>query len=714
MQSALPAPHTALWHAVIRFEAGKVRPWMGLRNTIGFVLPVVIGAAMGHAAAGMIAGIGALNVAVADGADPYVHRARRLLIASVLCSLAVMVGATARGTYVTPVILAAGAFAAGMMVAVGLAATDIGTIALVTLIVFSALPLPSQQALPSGLCALGGGLFQTALVLALWPLRRTMPERRALSELYLALARAAAASSPATEAPPASRESTEAQQSLAALDARDSIEAERYLALLSQAERIRLALLSLARLRARIGRESGTEDVTGMLDRCAVLTSQALQQVSESIRRGDSANPSPELAQEITQLAENLRLASRASSTPVSAMLADARFQVDALAGQLRAVLELSAHTTGRGRAEFERREAAHPWKLHLGGTRSALAASLHLKAGPFRHAVRLAVCIAIAEIVARGLHWNRPYWVPMTIALILKPDYTTTLSRGLQRLLGTLIGLIVATALFHVLNPPLGVQIAFMTLFAFVMRAYGAANYGVLAIAVTALIVFLFAVEGVPPSEVILSRGLDTLAGGAIALLAYRLWPTWERTQVPEAVAGMLDSYRAYFQAVRDAYLSQQDDAGAALERTRLAARIARSNLEASIARMRAEPGNLAGRIAAFDRILANSHRFIHAVMSLEAGLFTSRAVPARDALRPFSNDVDITLYYLAAGLRGAAITASDFPDLREDYHALLEAGDLRIQHYALVNIEADRIVNSLNTMAVEILQFIAGGPKL
>ena len=45
-------------------------------------------------------------------------------------------------------------------------------------------------------------------------------------------------------------------------------------------------------------------------------------------------------------------------------------------------------------------------------------------------------------------------------------------------------------------------------------------------------------------------------MVGGAIALAAYRVWPTWERTLVPEALARLLDAYRAYFQAVRDAYL--------------------------------------------------------------------------------------------------------------------------------------------------------------
>ena len=164
-----------------------------------------------------------------------------------------------------------------------------------------------------------------------------------------------------------------------------------------------------------------------------------------------------------------------------------------------------------------------------------------------------------------------------------------------------------------------------------------------------------------------------------------------------------MLDAYRAYIQSIRDGYLERPQ--GHALDRARLTARITRSQFEASLARLRAEPASSLDHIAAFNQIVADSNRFVHAVMSLEAGLLTSHTVPARDAFHTFANDVDVTLYYLAAGLRGSPIAVHQFPDLREDHHALLQSGDPRIERYALVNVETDRITNSLNTITGEIL---------
>ena len=126
-----------------------------------------------------------------------------------------------------------------------------GLISLVTLVVFTARPLPLNEAALSGALALAGGLFQTVLALAFWPVRRYVPERRALASLYMELSRAAASPLQVFEAPPASVQSTQAQAALATLGD-FSIDGERYRLLLSQAERARLSLFSLARLRIRI------------------------------------------------------------------------------------------------------------------------------------------------------------------------------------------------------------------------------------------------------------------------------------------------------------------------------------------------------------------------------------------------------------------------------------------------------------------------------
>jgi uncharacterized membrane protein YccC len=214
-----------------------------------------------------------------------------------------------------------------------------------------------------------------------------------------------------------------------------------------------------------------------------------------------------------------------------------------------------------------------------------------------------------------------------------------------------------------------------------------------------------MVAMTGVSPKEVIVERGLNTGVGGVLALLAYWIWPTWERTHVAEILAKMLNSYREYFQAICDAYLNPNAPLPRRLEEKRLAARLARSNVEASVDRLSAEPGTQPQDLNQLPAMLASSHRLIFAFMSLESDLSITRSAKPRDEFRAFANDVDLTLYLLSAHLKGSPLTTNQFPDLREDHHKLLQARTEPMERYELVNIEADRITNSLNTLREQII---------
>ena len=709
------------WNTVIRFERSKVTPWIGLRNALGVAVPLIVGVATGETAGGLMMAVGALNVSYSDGVEPYRQRAWRMLAASCFGALAVGAGGLLSSDHLLPIPLAAVcAFAAGMMAAVGETASNIGVMTLATLIVFAAQTMTPVAALQSGLLAFGGGLLQTALAVATWPVGRYRPELRALAALYSELARSAANAeeSAASDAPPpASQQSTAAQQALRSLAGDRSLDAERCLALLSQAERIRLTLLALARLRIRLGRESGSGAQTAILDQTLKAASHALTAIAEwpgamsfdgLTAVGNDAGDASD-ARLRTPLNEVRQIEAAANQLRGSAdvMTSNARWQLDALAGQIRSAAELAFHTTPAGSALFAARESASPWTLRLAGAMANLRANLTLNSAVFRHALRMAAFVAIGEAISRYTGSRRGYWLPMTVAIVLRPDFTATFTRGVLRIAGTLAGLLVSTGLVHFLMPGAGPEVFLIVFFTFLLRCFGSANYGIFVTALTALIVFLVSFNGLAPGPIMIARGLNTLAGGAIALVGYWLWPTWERTLAPDLLADMLDAYRHYLQAVRDAYLQPGGEFAARLDRTRLAARLARSNAEASLARLRAEPGVSDDQLTLLDKILVSSYRLVHALMSLEAGLATSEPVPARDAFRKLANDTDATLYYLAAALRGSSIERSHLPDLREDHHALQQSGDSNVERYALVNVESDRMVNSLNTLSEHVLDY-------
>jgi uncharacterized membrane protein YccC len=703
-----PIPRTAiaLWRDLTRFDAHKMNRWMALRNALGVALPIAIAMDLHSPSSGLVAGIGALNVAAADGVDGYRRRAIRMLVLAFCGAAAVFIAASsAKYGWAAVVVAAFWAFGSGMLVALGPSAANLGTISLVTVVIYNTRPMVFEQAATSGVIALGGGLLQTALSVLLWPLRRFQHEREVLADFYQELARVARSTSPASyDAPFASEQSTAAHESLATLARDHRVEAERYTLLLSQAERIRLSIFALRRFRERMRREPGGSAPVETLDRCRELAAAAMQSVSDTLRTGHWALPAGNL--DDFQKAVRAFAAQDRDNTggPLSSALHEARLQLDALGGQLRAALDLTGGSTAAGEAAFATREARLPWRLRFGGPLAILRANLSLESAAFRHAIRLALCIALAEAAARVVQFERSYWLPMTLAIVLKPDFSGTFSRGLHRLAGTFAGLLLATLLFHFVSPTGASDVLWIGILAFLLRWIGLANYAIFVTALSALIVFLFSLVGIAPNSVIAARAINTTIGGAVALAVYWAWPTWERRQVPQMMANLLDAYRAYFRSVSEAYVRAETAAPPDLDSLRQNARLARSNMEASLDRLSAEPRVERSQMQLGQGLLSSSHRYVHAVMSLEAGLERSHPEPARDAFLTFSNHVDLTLYLQGAVLRGSQVEPSAFPDLRADHNQLAGAGDALNERYALVNIETDRMTNSLNTLTNQV----------
>ena len=696
----------AFRQSVVHFDTAKMNPWIGLRNALGVALPLFAGLALHSLSGGVGAALGALNVAFRDSDAPYLPRARHMLLTSVLMGIAVFAGSVS-GHYPALAVIVAGGWAlvAGMLIALSVSASELGVLSLVLLLIYSAAPQDPGHAVLSGLYAFAGGLLQTLLSLALWPLRRYRPERRALADLYQELARAAV-SPPrgADDAPAATDASIQAQISLVTLDRDRSIESERFRFLLSQAERIRLALLALRRLRARLLRERPASSEWEILNDFLAGCSRILTSVATALEDGHTTLSVR--AGELETLVERLdAAASSDAGSGVVSLFRDVRFQTVALAGQLRAAQDLAITSSPAGAAAFERVESSKPWRLRLNGTLATLRANLNLQSAACRHAIRLAVCIAVADALARGFSLRRSYWLPMTVALVLRSDFAATFSRGVLRLLGTFAGLIFATLLFHALPAGALAPVLAIAALTFLIRWAGPAHYGVAVTGITALVVLLLSLTGAIPQEVMAARLLNTTAGGVIALLAYWLWPTWERQQVAERLAGMLDAFRVYFQAVRDCLLAVPSKINR--DRARVAARLARSNLEASIERASVEPGVTSQRLALLSAILASTRRLARAMLAIEAAIGPGDAAPVPPSFRTFADHIDLTLYYLAAFLRGSEITPQLLPDLRADHNAWLNSPRQIGQPDALINTEADRMTNAVNTLSEEVFRW-------
>ena len=169
--------------------------------------------------------------------------------------------------------------------------------------------------------------------------------------------------------------------------------------------------------------------------------------------------------------------------------------------------------------------------------------ANLNLRSESFRHAIRLAVALAVASVLFTQLPLERGYWVALTTLVVLRPDYRGTMSRGIERILGTLVGSVVATVIAAQLRPGPWTLVVLVGVFAFLSVATLRASYPIFAAFLTCYVVFLISLTGLPSSTAGLDRLIDTAVGGLLAMLAYRLWPTWESARTGRTLASLLES---------------------------------------------------------------------------------------------------------------------------------------------------------------------------
>ncbi|PVW03364.1 FUSC family protein [Microbacterium sp. Gd 4-13] len=120
-----------------------------------------------------------------------------------------------------------------------------------------------------------------------------------------------------------------------------------------------------------------------------------------------------------------------------------------------------------------------------------------------------------IAALLIVGSHW---YWAMVgAVAAVSGARTSARVIRGIQRLLGTLLGVLVAAAVLGLALPPLAV-IAIVVLLQTAAELFIGRNYGIAMVFVTPLALLMVSLASPTPADVLLrDRVVDTIIGVAI-----------------------------------------------------------------------------------------------------------------------------------------------------------------------------------------------------
>jgi uncharacterized membrane protein YccC len=462
---------------------------------------------------------------------------------------------------------------------------------------------PTEAALRAGL-VLAGGLLQVLLVAVSWAFQRGDPERAALAESYRILAVYASGLAAGHFGPPSSM-ALPAAAALADLNPLLPRTARLYyLDLLEQAERIRTSLAALA--------ERSADDPSESALRAAADAAQALDLIAGALSVGRAGRA--RRIHELDQLRPSLAVVPSAGQ----------HWAAEALFGQLRAVtqsvvgLDALPGQTPAGQAVSG--PVAPAVQDEIGRAALTLRANLTLSGETGRHAARLAVVAGLAELMVETTGLLEGRWVVLTVFLVLKPDYSSTVYRSIHRAAGTAVGAGLGAAAASLAHSISGGLIVAAVIAIAAAYALFEVSYLIYSSALTVYVVILLDILGQPAHTTALARLTDTAIGAALALIAYSVWPTWEGFTAQEKFARLIEAHGTYTTALLHSIAHPGQTGPAQLRGLQAAARRARTGAEASSDRLADEPPRPPLTPAVAQTLLAVVTRLAHTELSLHA----------------------------------------------------------------------------------------------
>jgi hypothetical protein len=168
---------------------------------------------------------------------------------------------------------------------------------------------------------------------------------------------------------------------------------------------------------------------------------------------------------------------------------------------------------------------------------------------------VRIGLCLAVATAIAAAMQDRiHGFWLPLTTAVIVRPEYASVFVRTVNRIFGTVIGALVATAVLAVLSSGLPLVVATALALGFVVLS-APKLYGFSVIGITTSALLSRSIGQIDPVAPVY-RLQDTLLGAAIAVVfGYLLWPGARRFPAYAQLSGALESAHDYLrEAVKPA----------------------------------------------------------------------------------------------------------------------------------------------------------------
>ncbi|NEV94001.1 hypothetical protein G3567_07560 [Psychroflexus sp. YR1-1] len=370
----------------------------------------------------------------------------------------------------------------------------------------------------------------------------------------------------------------------------------------------------------------------------------------------------------ITAYLERLRLPQAREGALILKNLYD--FQEQTLE-EITAIRRAMDNVKEASKVSLKRQDASrfltlHEYRLNL------ILQNLRLDSTLFRHSLRLSIAMLFAYSLGLFFEIQNTYWILLTIIVIMRPSYGLTKERSKDRIMGTLIGAVIAVGIVLLTqNEILYAVLALVSLvFAFALIQQ---NYKWAAVLITISIVFVYSFINPKALEVIQYRVIDTCIGAIIAVVAnYSLLPSWEVFNLKQVLIKALKANKSYLLATQDLYKNPEDNV-LAYNLARKEAFLAISQLNAAFQRLTQDPKSKQKEFQLIYEMVTLHQTLIAAIASIGNFITQHQTTPASVEFNMLIQRISNTLQGALDGLEQTSIQDNIAQAKAEDAHEKL-----------------------------------------
>ena len=317
---------------------------------------------------------------------------------------------------------------------------------------------------------------------------------------------------------------------------------------------------------------------------------------------------------------------------------------------------------------------------------------NLSFKSTIFKHSLRLAITVMLGYGIGLYFDLQNPYWIILTIIIIMRPSYGLTKNRSKDRVIGTLIGAVISSSLVLFINNTYvyGVLGLLSLVLALSMTQK---NYKAAATFITLSVIFISAIIEPSIVKVIEFRVIDTIIGALLSYLAMRfLFPAWSFMKIGDNIKDGLKANTAFFKSI-STYYQEKGKVPTSFKVNRKEAFVKMSNLNSAFQRMAQEPKSKQNHIDDIYELVEINHSFLTSLASLSSYIQNHKTTEASEKFKMISEKIQENLNAVCFQLK-----TIDFETKKINPNPLEVTNESEFLKFSIESLTNKTIINTEN----------------